>query len=78
MKIPCKDCLIIPLCKNKHFNSLLTDCDYVHEFMKVTIDDNAHLQRHRIEEIEKTLNPTRWNITQSGLLEEKLLLSGKK
>ena len=25
--IPCKDCLLVPICKHKHYNDIIIDCD---------------------------------------------------
>ena len=27
MRVPCKDCLLVPICKHKHYNDIIIDCD---------------------------------------------------
>lgn len=34
MKIPCKDCLILPVCKNKNFSRLFNECRKIRIYVR--------------------------------------------
>ena len=60
MKIPCKDCILIPICRHKTFAMLMMECQLVKEY------DDKHIQRSgnnyfvSVREIQDILNPTQW------------------
>lgn len=71
MIVPCKDCMLIPICRNKNFDVLVTDCSTLHAYTKVSMNDCTEDQRVRIENVERTLSPNTWGMMKSGMLKEK-------
>lgn len=40
--IPCKDCLTLPVCKNKHYRKLIQDCSVIQKLLyKVKYTDSS-------------------------------------
>ena len=74
MNLPCKDCLIIPVCRHKSYNKMVSDCDNVYEYLAPSPsevggrEDNINHTR-RIENVECILTPTRWSLTNRLLKE---------
>jgi len=71
-KCPCEECICIPICRHKHYYTLVTSCHLVKTelFYRENVD-NAF--RHRcfsraIVDIEKCLKPVLWhiNVKNSG------------
>jgi hypothetical protein len=52
---PCIDCICIPMCRNKTYTDLLTDCILIENY-RSTNGDN------RIKTIEHILKPLLWTV----------------
>ncbi len=67
MKCPCKDCLMIPVCRHKYLN-LLLECEPIKDhLMKYTYSSTPTQRRTRLrEEVIGILKPTQWNIDKFG------------
>ena len=68
MIIPCKDCLIIPICKHKIYRDLVR-CDTLRRVLyKVKVEGNhvfsIRLPRYYdiLDEVQKLMNPQTWKV----------------
>ena len=61
MKVPCKDCLMIPVCKNKTFRQLMTGCSLVRE---AAWTGGISYKSEMVDIIK----PKMWNSTKCGVL----------
>lgn len=62
--VPCKECLIIPLCRHKNYETLLSNCNTLHKLLyrqkKLIRDYRVPEFEEMIIEIEYVLQPTKW------------------
>jgi hypothetical protein len=67
MKVPCKNCICLPLCRNKRYTRLFKDCTLWKDFVGHKVDEDPEkIKIHRIKFLEfmKVLKPTRWYINR--------------
>lgn len=59
IKCPCKNCVCIPICRNKNINALFDDCSLIREYI---VDyDNIFLRRtDRMNKMMKIVKPINW------------------
>jgi hypothetical protein len=38
MKVPCKDCMLVPICQNKFFYVLITECIILYKYLYAPVD----------------------------------------
>jgi hypothetical protein len=50
MKTPCKNCLIVPMCKYKRYRSLVESCDIVTDFLY-----------RQVNEYDILISKSKWN-----------------
>lgn len=66
MKIPCKSCLLVPICRNKEYTPLMDDCSlicnllYSHKMSDVRY--RKEQWEENLKELERILQPTLWEI----------------
>jgi hypothetical protein len=69
---PCKDCMLIPICRNKEFGQFIYDCSLVEQLWK----DSRYWEDLMIN-VEFILKPTHWRVnkitTSSGINTVKIL-----
>jgi len=81
--IPCKDCLIIPICRTKTYGQLLHGCKLLTDILYNLIPPETcvGLSKRRgsypkdIRKVEKTINPIRWQVSEEH---QTTLIIGKK
>ncbi len=44
MIVPCKDCLILPLCRNKTIDVIVLDCDLVVDYLHELSKDDKEIE----------------------------------
>lgn len=67
---PCKDCLCVPICRQKQYYYLIEDCSILDEFLYLDkarfIEGTSRMTTRKerfpesLNEIYETLNPTTW------------------
>jgi hypothetical protein len=65
MGTPCKDCILIAICRNKFFSDLKRDCSLLEKFLGATAEGSARGGRgyyYRIGKVIKDLNPTKFSV----------------
>jgi hypothetical protein len=65
MTIPCEECLIIPICRNKTFRTLLRQCSIIKDFTCIASGICNPSYKH---EIFRAIKPRLWRVTQSGTI----------
>jgi hypothetical protein len=64
MKIPCENCMILPICRHKHIVNMLRDCPPAEKyFFQETRLNHPHAHRHQMR---KVLKPTQWSLGTDG------------
>jgi len=64
IKCPCKDCICIPICRHKPFNTLFHDCINITGYEpKYRQPTNRNI--NSMNEIVNTLEPTLWSYKRS-------------
>lgn len=61
MKIPCKDCLLVPICRHKLYMRLFGECKLIGKYIPY-FDFAGEERDGKVEELEKTINPTAWSL----------------
>jgi hypothetical protein len=64
MKVPCKDCICIAICRQKHFRDLLCHCHIISGFLFTDVDDEDGNDISYVEaifDIEEILSPSEWS-----------------
>lgn len=64
--VPCKNCLLIPVCRYKNIGTLLSQCKPFHTFM---MDSNIGSKRARVasrRRLVRSLKPTTWKLNKNG------------
>lgn len=64
---PCKNCILIPICRHKPYHSMVGECAPVYKYLRLTEDEIVNNEMHdnqseRILNVEKLLTPTRWRL----------------
>ena len=64
MKLPCKDCLVIGICRHKEYHSMMHDCNSVKQYLiaENLITKNVKLHRKRVKTIERYMKSTKWAV----------------
>jgi hypothetical protein len=64
MSVPCKDCLIIPICRNKYFKDMKESCSKVEEYLFCGMVYNRRRKDFikRASKVEKVLKPMLWDV----------------
>jgi hypothetical protein len=66
MNIPCNNCLLIPICRNKYYTKLNLECSILHEFLYFKSDSHIRERRpsfiQRAVKLSTTMNPSKWRI----------------
>lgn len=63
---PCKDCICVPICKNKTYDQLVTDCKLIFNILykvEVSPGNRRRLFKRHIDRIRECLTPTLWEAT---------------
>jgi len=60
--MPCKDCLLIPICRHKHYLPLFSDCDKINEYIYGRGGEPfvAINYQNMLTELFDILHPTKW------------------
>lgn len=78
MKIPCRGCLVLPVCRHKYYEDIIFSCELVADYLTVERHkENLTLRqakacykqhRRRAQVVEETLKPSKWRlgISQEG------------
>jgi len=70
MKIPCEECILLAICKNKDYVDLLEDCSIIYNILydhtKHRKDSAFHIDRradfnNKIAQIDKVMGTKLWN-----------------
>ena len=61
MKIPCKDCLILPACRCKLFSIMMWDCKTLSEMMRKYCSSPGPYNSF-IMNVQSEINPTEWYV----------------
>jgi hypothetical protein len=56
---PCENCVCIPICRHKLYGFLFRDCSLIKDQIPYSNDERKR-NPDLLEQLEKTLNPTRW------------------
>ena len=68
--IPCRDCLIIPICREKTYRKLMTECSRVENYFYFPHGSppsrgyRRYLFNREISELVKILNAKKWRVVQ--------------
>ena len=60
---PCKDCLMIPVCRNRYWEDVLNKCELISKYLNRTyIDREPRVFGHKvpIHEIKMTFSLSQW------------------
>jgi len=64
MKCPCKECLLIPVCRHKHYSKLLNDCYIIRNSLYIkanpTFNNRKSSYVNYVESVETCIKPKRW------------------
>ncbi|MHA1972857.1 MAG: hypothetical protein ACTSW1_07685 [Candidatus Hodarchaeales archaeon] len=72
MNSPCKECICVPICRNKSFQQLIRDCTMSWKFLYIEINIGAEITTSKVRRINfdviirqvlKDLKPTNWEWT---------------
>ena len=68
--VPCDNCLVIPICRNKYFIDMKTDCSLVEQFL---FEGVIHSRRRRdfserIAKVYKSVKPLYWEVGKTNPL----------
>jgi len=82
--IPCKDCLLIPACRHKPYQTLLNDCSLVAELLYIN-KTGTYISAKRqsgfiqsIYEVKRILKPLYWKTRQRYSIEGSIDIIGRK
>lgn len=76
MEIPCKNCILIPICRYKYYENIITGCRPISEYLRVYRDrdhlstklfkslHNTHTRR--VKKLVKTIRPKNWRLLPSS------------
>lgn len=68
--LPCKDCLLIPVCRHKAYVNLMDECVHLrskiykkgNNCLKLTIEKRLDPTDRALIKLQVTLNPSAWNL----------------
>jgi len=61
-KIPCKNCLLIPICRQRPFISLYIKCSLFNDFLYNSLGVRRSTFSEDIHKIHRILKPRRWKL----------------
>jgi len=68
MKVPCIDCLILPIRRHKYFIDMKNDCQMIEKFLFKSLVDQNHvfcMRRHdfdpRVYLLSEVVKPVKWD-----------------
>ena len=66
--VPCEECLLIPICRNKYFIDMKNDCSLLEEFLFTgSILNTRKTDFHkRITEVYKIMTPLYWEVGKTN------------
>ena len=79
MKIPCKDCITLPICRNRQYLTTFYRCRLISDYLPEH-NYGARRNQKRLELIFKTIKPKNWTIREishSDLIEAGQSFKGK-
>jgi len=56
---PCIDCLCLPMCRNKSYQTLFEECSIIDEYAKREATNHLRQTKY-LNEVELVLKPTKW------------------
>ena len=62
--IPCKDCLLIPICKHKYFLDLRRECSIINHYLYIYRPIGARGFEKRMQRIYHVLKPSFWEVKE--------------
>jgi hypothetical protein len=69
-KIPCEECLLVPICRYKDYRELVRNCLLIFDLLYFDrlLDSTCRTSdfRNKVLGIEQTVKPTRWFIKRNG------------
>jgi len=63
MTCPCKDCLIKPACRNKHYRTLHITCKIIEQYLMF---HNNTEHKKRVKELERVLKSHIWKLDKQS------------
>lgn len=62
MSVPCNNCLIIPICRNKYFFEMKMDCSLIEQYLFCGMTYNRRREDFdkRITKVKILINPKFW------------------
>jgi len=81
MKIPCKDCITLAICRHKPIGPMLR-CELITDYHAYHLKDMgsgslkylSEVRKHRLI-LQRVVRPTKWNLDADGFFEEGSKLS---
>lgn len=64
-KIPCKECLIISLCRHKNYKKLVKECSKLNCYLQPEYEYSdilCNLHRKRCKELYRVMKPSSWKL----------------
>jgi hypothetical protein len=63
MSVPCENCLLIPVCRNKYFIDMKNDCSIIEQYLFCGMVYNRRRKDfdNRIAKIKKIVSPRFWD-----------------
>jgi hypothetical protein len=58
-KVPCEECMLLPMCRHKHAGPLLEDCSLLTDWQP-DISRPMYREGSKLFQLEKILKPTKW------------------
>lgn len=71
---PCKDCMLIPICKHKRFLKLIYDCSLIGELWRDSKFNNSPFWDNIINS-QEILQPTQWRVKQTPINQHRISYS---
>jgi hypothetical protein len=62
MKIPCKNCITLAICRHKCYNDIHIECHLVRSYI---FPGSILLHKIHVKEVERVLKPSKWSLGKS-------------
>ena len=66
MKTPCTNCLILAICRNKHYDQFFEECSLFREYALCRNDkwegDDMYTHRRKFLKVLNVVKPTKWTV----------------
>lgn len=66
MIVPCEQCLLIPICRNKTISNIMNDCPLTYNFMMETGSQSKGFRKKYRGILFNTLKPKKWKLSIDG------------